>query len=107
MTAAEFLRKRAIIEHASGATRKHAWRVKALAKLVREARAVVVVSAHRVIGYQLPNGQVACLKHRFKNDIDANDSLAQIQAELDGRDMKPQRAYPCPHCHGWHLTSRA
>jgi hypothetical protein len=105
MNATQFAKRRGRIEHQ--ANRPHAWRVKAMQQLVNEARAVVVVIGRRVIGWKLPDGQVVCAKARFINADAADDQLLQI-ARTDGvRPKRPVRAYACPFCAGWHLTSQA
>lgn len=37
-----------------------------------------------------------CNKDRFENEFDCKKRANQLG----------MRAYPCPHCNGWHLTSR-
>lgn len=46
----------------------------------------------------------ACAKTRYETRIKALYALATIRANSD-RDKCPCRAYPCPDCKGWHLTS--
>lgn len=106
MTATEFARRRGRIEHASSGN-SHAWRVKAMRALVNQAKAVLIHADGKVIGYQLPNGQVVCMKQRYRDQGTAETYLAMI-ARCDGNNQKkPQRAYACPYCHGFHLTSQA
>lgn len=46
-----------------------------------------------------------CVKIRYRDEIAAKLALAKL-----GRQDKPghteARAYPCPACRGWHLTSQ-
>lgn len=49
-----------------------------------------------------------CKKVRYRDEIKAKLALAQIQAkDRPHRDRVEKRAYHCPTCRGWHLTSRA
>jgi hypothetical protein len=43
-------------------------------------------------------------KVRFDTEQAAVDVLVQLQA--DGQHDELRRAYLCPNCHGWHLTSQ-
>lgn len=48
-----------------------------------------------------------CSKQRFRDEIAAKLALAEIQRKGKGsREKTEQRAYRCPDCRGWHLTSR-
>ena len=103
MNATQFAKRRGRIEHQ--ADRTHRWRTKAMRQLVNEAGAVLMVAGSRLVGWQLPNGQVVCVKARFVTEDAADDQLQQI-ARTDGiRTKRPVRAYHCGHCGGWHLTS--
>lgn len=46
-------------------------------------------------------------KRRFRSKLDAQMALARIRGrtENESHDI-PTRAYRCPHCKGWHLTSQ-
>lgn len=48
-------------------------------------------------------------KKRFDTLEAANHKLDRIEAERPRRPGRklPIRAYPCPFCNGWHLTSQA
>lgn len=48
-----------------------------------------------------PSGKV-----RYRDDIGAKLALAQLR-RLDGPKHLERRAYRCPKCKGWHLTSKA
>ena len=51
--------------------------------------------------------RVTCTKRRYRTRVDALIALAAIQGRDDARRSKTEsRAYRCPTCHGWHLTSR-
>jgi hypothetical protein len=104
MKPAEFAKRRSKIEYAQRKSRT--WKHRAMQKLIREASAVVVMSAGRVIGWQMQNGQIVCFKQRYRNEDQAALNLAMIRAS-SCRDVLPQRAYYCPTCNGWHLSSRA
>lgn len=43
-------------------------------------------------------------KHRYRDKIAAHLALARIDAGHGNR--REQRAYRCPDCRGWHLTSQ-
>lgn len=103
MNARDFMRKRGRIESATH-LRNHQ-RTKALAHLVREARALLVVADSRVVGYLLPTGETVCVKRRFRDQDQADAQLRQIE-RADTRAKCPVRAYPCGRCNGWHLTSQ-
>lgn len=45
-----------------------------------------------------------CDKKTFPTKKDAQNSLKTIRS-VGGEHKKPQRAYECPKCSGWHLTS--
>lgn len=49
---------------------------------------------------------MTCVKRRFRDEIAAKLALARIEKGADVREKAPRRAYRCPACHGWHLTSR-
>lgn len=44
-----------------------------------------------------------CRKWRYRDMLSAKIALAKCKAKDHGE----QRAYPCPNCKGWHLTSQA
>jgi hypothetical protein len=44
-------------------------------------------------------------KQRFPDRVAALVSMADIR-QRSHRDVVPTRAYRCPFCKGWHLTSR-
>lgn len=104
MNAAEFIRQRGRIEHQNGQT--PTWRSKAMRGLVKRARAELIRTGGRVTGYQLPNGQVVCVKQRFRDQAAAEQKLESISLFEGHRINTPQRVYLCPHCHGFHLTSQ-
>ena len=48
-----------------------------------------------------------CSKRRYATDIEAKLEIARFQRMDDPRRSKlPCRAYKCPDCGGWHLTSQ-
>lgn len=48
-----------------------------------------------------------CRKRRYRDEIAAKLALATIQRKDKARRSKSERrAYRCPLCGGWHLTSR-
>lgn len=45
-------------------------------------------------------------KRRYATGAKARASVTTIRRRGRGSpEPKPARAYPCPDCHGWHLTS--
>lgn len=104
MNAADFIKQRGRIEHQTHQTQ--AWRAKAMRGLVKRSRAELIRAGGRVIGYQLPNGQVVCVKQRFRDQAAAEVKLQTIALFEGQRFAMPQRAYFCRHCSGWHLTSQ-
>lgn len=46
-----------------------------------------------------------CDKTYFATEKDAEEYIIKLKA-TSKRSVKPQRAYLCPHCNSWHLTSR-
>lgn len=104
MNAGQFAKRRARIEHDAW-HRGQRFASKALAALVREAGAIRIVIFGRQTGWRLPGGQIVCLKHRFPSELDAQTALVGIQ-ECPRTRKIPGRAYQCPHCNGWHLTSQ-
>lgn len=46
-----------------------------------------------------------CAKVRFRDELGAKIALSQI-AVKDGAKRRERRAYRCPRCRGWHLTSQ-
>lgn len=106
MNAGEFAAKRARIN-------QEAWRrsptfaKRALARLVREAGAKEIVNGcGKHLGWRMPNGQVVCRKETFKTQEAADREMARVAEFIDSnRSKAPVRAYQCPSCHHWHLTS--
>ena len=48
-----------------------------------------------------------CSKRRYRDRIGALYALATIgHADKTSRTKTEHRAYRCPKCHGWHLTSK-
>jgi len=48
-----------------------------------------------------------CKKWRYRDRIAAELELAKIQRkDKPNRPKTEKRAYPCPNCKGWHLTSQ-
>jgi hypothetical protein len=104
MNAAEFARRRARIEReCHGRGKKYQRRI---AHLVNDARAALVVMAHKIVGYRLPNGEMVCIKTRYRNWDEATEDVMRIQAANDPGARVPIRAYACVHCHGFHTTSQ-
>ncbi len=103
MNAAEFARRRDRIEfECHGRGKRYA---KCISHLVRDARAAIVVMERKIVGYRLPNGQIVCMKSRYKDEAQALDSMGHIQADNVGHRV-PVRAYYCRRCFGFHLTSQ-
>jgi len=103
MRAAEFARKRAqIIQR----LKYEKQRKRALTRLVHEANASLVVAGGKVAGYQLPGGEIVCIKRRYKTKPQAELELQLMHACNNDKHRVPVRAYPCEYCKGWHLTSQ-
>lgn len=50
---------------------------------------------------------MSCTKHRYRDQIAAKLALAKVRSQdKSHRPKTEQRAYRCPECKGWHLTSR-
>lgn len=73
--------------------------------LARRAGAAIILPNGRHVGYRLPDGSVACAKHRYRDEVAAQMELARIRRDAV-RGYVPVRAYRCEWCDGWHLTSR-
>lgn len=46
-----------------------------------------------------------CAKRRYRDQIDASLALA-VLVRQDKEGHTERRAYKCPRCFGWHLTSQ-
>lgn len=109
MNARDFARRVARITAGAGdrhRNRGKGYKRKALDALARRVGAALIVPRGRFIGYRLPGGAVVCLKERFHSESDATFELDRI-AEQSAHAYIPVRAYKCPWCAGYHLTSRA
>jgi hypothetical protein len=54
-----------------------------------------------------PSGARSCKsKRRYRDHAEAVRALHSRSLSESTREVKPRRAYLCPHCKGWHLTSR-
>ena len=104
MNAGDFAKKRGRITSTRG--RSERWKRKAIAHLAREAGAVPFVHGGKVKSHRFESGQVVCEKHRYRSRTEAEADLANILAR-PGAHQKPTRAFPCPHCQGYHLTHQA
>lgn len=49
---------------------------------------------------------MGCGKRRFRDEIAAKLALSRVDQRGGPREKEPRRAYPCPACKGWHLTSQ-
>lgn len=105
MNGRDFARQRALIEWRA---RSDAYRRKAMAHLVRQAGAVAIFVSGKLVGYRLPDGFMVCEKRRYRTEEAAQVELANVQlfARLNGAKRIPIRAYRCPYCNGWHVTSQ-
>ena len=103
MNAATFAARRARIQDKHGTGRKYRQH---LSHLVRDARAALVVIGGKVVGYRMRNGQMVCVKERHTTEAAAQDAIARIHAANWNGHRVPVRVYPCPYCHGFHLTSQ-
>lgn len=50
---------------------------------------------------------MTCSKIRYRDRIGALLALSSASRKHDGAAKTERRAYRCPRCKGWHLTSRA
>lgn len=103
MNAGEFAKRRARIdgEH----NRRKGYAARALASLVRESRAVLVVVDGKQVAWKLPNGQTVCRKRRYRTEPEAMLVLEGV-LQCPRTTKVPARFYHCPWCDGWHLTSQ-
>lgn len=51
-----------------------------------------------------PIDDFPCTKIVFPNERDAKDEIRRIARTRS--EKKPVRCYECPHCGGWHMTSK-
>jgi hypothetical protein len=72
----------------------------------------VTAAAARFLAKQLENAERnleelehRCVKRRFTSDREARNRMHDIQ-ERATEARVPIRAYKCPTCFGWHLTSK-
>ena len=80
---------------------------RAIAHLAREAGAEPVIIARKTVGYQMRSGVTVCDKRRYATEGEAVLELYNVQAFAHlSATKKPVRAYACPHCRGWHMTSQ-
>lgn len=49
---------------------------------------------------------MTCQKVRYRDRVAALLALASTGRADQRRDKNEKRAYRCPRCNGWHLTSR-
>lgn len=77
-----------------------------LGRLVRQAGAAYVISHGKITGYRLPGGGMVCRKRRYGSADIASRELHHIST-TSLRSHVPVRAYRCPDCAGYHLTSSA
>lgn len=50
-------------------------------------------------------GSQSCGKVRYRTEVQAANALAVLR-DQPGSQVKPVRAYACPDCEGFHLTSK-
>ena len=48
---------------------------------------------------------MTCSKRKFRDQIAAKLALSRIKTTGEAREKTPRRAYRCPNCRAWHLTS--
>lgn len=105
MNGRKFASKRARILHRARSDR-HAR--KAIAHLAREHGARQVHIGGKLVGHVLPGGFTVCEKRRYSSEAAAHGELDGVRAFEHlhlGRKL-PVRAYACPACRGWHVTSK-
>ncbi|MDT9046456.1 MULTISPECIES: hypothetical protein [Enterobacteriaceae] len=103
MNAAQFARRRGRIERQHQGRRRQ----RELAHLVRDAKAALVIVERKVVGYRLPNGEMVCIKDRYRDEAAALQAMERMQSSNWNGHRVPVRAYHCEHCRGFHLTSQA
>lgn len=87
------------------ADRSAEWKRRAMRHLIRQSGAVEHYAGSRMIGYRMPRGDISCLKLRFSNEAAAMKNLEDCMSLSDVDRRRERRAYRCPECKGWHLTS--
>ncbi|MNK29182.1 hypothetical protein D3C87_475730 [compost metagenome] len=102
MNVSTFTRQRVRIERRFPVGAK---RDRAMAHLVADAAAVLVVIERRVVAWRLQCGTTVCVKKRYPNHGAAAQHLDRIRDESH-RHHLPQRVYHCERCSGYHLTSQ-
>lgn len=105
MNAGEFAKRRARIEHEAWRRGKQ-WATKAMASLMRQAGAIMVLVHGKQVAWRLPDGQTVCKKRRYRTEPEALLELQHVRDDPKGHKV-PVRVYACPYCRGWHLTSQA
>ncbi|QOE32777.1 hypothetical protein CPT_Mano_045 [Achromobacter phage Mano] len=103
MNTRDFIRQR---EKITRECKNERQRNNAMRRLVNQAGAVVVVIGGKVAGWRMKDGAMVCTKFRHKDQVSAELMLARAKASNWNHHRIPTRAYACPHCHGWHLTSQ-
>lgn len=89
-----------------GRGERHARR--AMAHLAREAGAVPIWTAHKLVGHIMPDGSTVCELRRYASERAAAEELDAIRAFSHLQPKRiPVRAFACPFCGGWHLSARA
>ena len=79
------------------------WRKRAKAHLLADVKAEPVAAG--LEHYRLPGGARVCGKRRFPNFTTAMEALIETWQSPNPK-RHEKRVHPCPHCKGWHLTSR-
>lgn len=103
MNVREFMKHRGRIERKY---QNESQRRTAIRHLVREAGAAVVIMGGKMTGWRLKDGTIVCVKRRHKDEAGAQEEMARAHSSNWNGHRVPTRAYKCPHCHGWHLTSQ-
>jgi hypothetical protein len=103
MNAAQFARARDRITR-EGKGRK-GYETNAMRRLIRDARALIVICGQSIVGWRMTDGAIVCHKRRYGTREAAVADMLGIQAEY-GKRWAPRRAYQCDFCGGFHLTSK-
>ncbi|HEV2680935.1 MAG TPA: hypothetical protein VGV14_10585 [Rhodanobacter sp.] len=102
MKCQQFAQQLGRIEHRHGHSTKASRGV--LQCLVNRVGAAYVIAHGKIAGYRMPDGSMVCRKRRFPHMVAATAELRSIAA-VSKHSHIPVRAYACPDCKGFHLTS--
>jgi hypothetical protein len=79
---------------------------RAMDHLLRKSKAAIIVVNGKVVGWRMKDGTMVCAKTRFQTQERADIELERIAERAPPGSHIPIRAYACPQCRGFHLTSQ-